>query len=104
MPEEAGAELLRLIQSYHLYAPGAGINVDSKLAGKADMMTASLIAQYDFRASSMFNFERLQQAVVETFIAGKPKIEEPTCMRKVFRYRSKVGSDGHSDPLKSSTG
>ncbi|XP_065828093.1 uncharacterized protein [Oscarella lobularis] len=104
VPEEAGAELLRLIQSYHLYAPGAGINVDSKLAGKADMMTASLIAQYDFRASSMFNFERLQQAVVETFIAGKPKIEEPTCMRKVFRYRSKVGSDGHSDPLKSSTG
>ena len=99
VPEEAGSELLRLIQSYHLYVPGA----DCTTAEGSDM-TSSLIAQHDFRTSPMFNFQRLQEVVAEAFIAGKPFIQEPKCIRKIFRYRSKVGSDDQSDLLKSTAG
>eukprot|EP00118_Oscarella_pearsei_P023946 m.294339 g.294339 ORF g.294339 m.294339 type:complete len:5643 (+) comp40744_c0_seq7:98-17026(+) len=103
IPKETGGELLRLIQSQHLYVPGAGITVDCRDAGGSDM-TASLISQYDFRASSMFNFHRLQQAIIEAYIAGKPLIEDPKCIRKVFRYRSEVRQGRHLEGLKSSSG
>ena len=76
---------MKIICRHHLYMPGAGVTEESGIAA-ADL-TASLLARYSFKASTMFEFHRLQKDLVTQFIAGKPFINDPAQIRVIFRYR-----------------
>ena len=76
---------MKIVSRHHMYVPGAGITQQTGVVA-ADL-TASFLAKYSFKASTMFEFHRLQQDIVTQFIAGKPFIIDPGQIRIVFRYR-----------------
>ena len=77
---------MRIIHRHHLYVPGAGNLKEEETP--ADL-TASLLGKYKVKANMMFDFHRLQQAVVTQFIAGKSFIMDPAQIRVLFHYRQK---------------
>ena len=83
--DDPGVELMNSIRRHHLYVPGAGATEDNRMV--TDDLTASVLARYSFKASTMFEFHRLQKDVVTQFISGKPIISNPALIRAVFRYR-----------------
>ena len=78
-----GADLLTIIHSNYLYVPGIGIErnvtAESSTSGRDRKIKASV-----------FDFYRIQQSVIETFIAGKPKIADPAGIRGAIFFREKL--------------
>jgi hypothetical protein len=91
--DEPGVELMKIICRHYLYMPGAGVREESRVT--ATDLTASLLARYSFKPSSMFKFHRLQKDVVTQFIAGKPFINDPAQIRIFFRYRKEQTMQVH---------